>query len=576
MSRDLTATEGWWSAQVPEAGPGTDYQFVLGGGPPLADPRSPWQPQGVTGPSRVVDHAAFSWTDAGFRAPPLGSALVYELHVGTFTPEGTFAGLIGKLDYLKDLGVTHIELMPVADFPGAFGWGYDGVALYAPRHAYGGPDGLKGLVDAAHARGLAVILDVVYNHLGPSGNALPQFGPYFSERHKTPWGAALNFDGPYSDEVRRFFIDNARMWLRDYHIDGLRLDAVHAIVDTSATPFLEELAAAVAALEAHVGRPLVLIAESDLNDPRLVRPREAGGHGLDAQWSDDFHHALHALLTDERTGYYADFGAVADLAAAYRSAFVYRGQYSPFRRRRHGRPPLDLPAQRFLGYAQTHDQVGNRARGERLIHLAGADAARLAAALVLTAPFVPMLFQGEEFGSSAPFQFFADFSFDPSLARAVSEGRRHEFTAFGWKPEDVPDPGSPETFARSKLDWNECQREPHRALLRWHGRLIDLRRRLPALRDGRLDAVATNHSETGRWLVVERGPELTIAVNFAAEPQTITVRAERPRCVLLCTHDGSIEIGPESVSLPGRALVVLGPAPSEPALLSPVPDAVVD
>jgi maltooligosyltrehalose trehalohydrolase len=516
----------------------------------------------VLGPSRLVDHGAFSWTDDGFQARPLSSGLIYELHVGTFTPEGTFGAVIGKLGHLKELGVSHLSLLPVADFPGRFGWGYDGVSLYAPRHAYGGPLGLKKLVDAAHRQGLGVILDVVYNHLGPSGNCLPRFGPYFSGRHKTPWGEAVNFDGPHSDEVRRFCCDNALMWLRDYHADGLRIDAVHAIVDTSAITFLEQLAGEVDALEAHLGRHLVLIAESDLNDPRLVQPRELGGVGLDAQWSDDFHHALHAVLTGERSGYYADFGTIADLAAALRNAFVYAGRPSVFRQRRHGRAPLGLSGHRFLGYIQTHDQVGNRPRGERLVQLTTLERVRLAAGLVLTAPFVPMLFQGEEFGASAPFQYFADFRDEPALARAVSEGRRGEFTAQGWRPEEIPDPGAPETFARSTLDWSELDREPHRSLLHWHRRLIGLRRQLPPLTDGRLDLVATEFSEAQRWLVVARGP-VTLAASFADERQSIPFGADRPRCLLLSSPDGDgdggIEVEHERLSLPGNALAILGP-----------------
>jgi maltooligosyltrehalose trehalohydrolase len=348
------------------------------------------------------------------------------------------------------------------------------------------------------------------------------------------------------------------MWLRDYHADGLRLDAVHAIVDTSAIPFLEQLAAEVDALEAHLGRHLVLIAESDLNDPRLVQPRELGGLGLDAQWSDDFHHALHAVLTGERSGYYADFGAIADLATALRNAFVYAGKPSAFRQRPHGRAPLGLSGHRFLGYIQTHDQVGNRPRGERLVHLTTLDRVRLAAGLVLTAPFVPMLFQGEEFGASAPFQYFADFPDDPALARAVSEGRRGEFTAQGWRPEEIPDPGAPETFARSTLDWSELDREPNRGLLHWYRRLIGLRRQLPPLSDGRLEQVATEFSEAQRWLVVERGP-VTLAASFADERRTIPLGADRPRCLLLGSPDGGIEVEPERLILPGNALAILGP-----------------
>ncbi|MGZ3678250.1 MAG: malto-oligosyltrehalose trehalohydrolase, partial [Ktedonobacterales bacterium] len=430
---------GWWRVEVATATPGTDYQFVLDGGEALPDPRSQWQPHGVFGPSRVVDHSLFHWNDAGWQAPPLESALIYELHVGTFTPAGTFDAAIARLDHLKDLGVTHVELMPVNEFPGMRGWGYDGVDLSAPHSAYGGPDGLKRLVDACHARGLAVLLDVVYNHLGPSGNYLSRFGPYFTDRYHTPWGPAMNLDGAQSDEVRRFLCDNALIWLRDYHLDGLRLDAVHAFYDTSAIHLLEQLAEEVAELQSHLGRHLVLIAESDLNDPRVVRSREVGGYGLDAQWSDDFHHALHAVLTGEQSGYYADYGTLADLAHALEHAYVYDGRYSASRKRHHGRPTTSLPGHRFLGYMQTHDQVGNRARGERSSALLSPRRLKVAAALVLTAPFVPMLFQGEEWGATTPFQYFTDHQ-DANLARAVSEGRRNEFAAFGWNPDDVPDP----------------------------------------------------------------------------------------------------------------------------------------
>ena len=451
--------DGWWTAEAVSAAPGTDYAFRLDGGPPLPDPRSVWQPQGVHGPSRVLDHGAFPWTDGRWQQGPLPSAVLYELHVGTFTPEGTFEAAIARLDHLVDLGITHVELMPVAEFPGSRGWGYDGVDLYAPHHAYGGPEGLKRLVNACHAKGFAVLLDVVYNHLGPAGNYLERFGPYFTARHQTPWGPAVNLDGPGSDEVRRFFCDNALMWLRDYHLDGLRLDAVHALVDTSAVSFLEQLAAEVHALEAHLGRHLVLIAESDLNDPRVVRPPELGGYGLGAQWSDDFHHALHTVLTGERDGYYADFGSLADLAKALTGTFVYDGRYSHFRGRRHGRPTAGLTGDHFLGYLQNHDQIGNRAQGERSSHLPNSGRLKIAAALVLTSPFIPLLFQGEEWGASTPFQYFTDHD-DPELGRAVREGRRVEFAGFGWAPEAIPDPQDPATFARSKLDWQERARSP--------------------------------------------------------------------------------------------------------------------
>jgi maltooligosyltrehalose trehalohydrolase len=544
---------GWWAVEVAGIGPGDDYAFAVDGGGPLPDPRSPWQPHGVHGPSRVVDHAAFRWSDAGWQAPPLAAGLVYELHVGTFTPAGTFDGVIERLDHLVRLGVTHVELMPVNQFPGRHGWGYDGVGLFAPHVPYGGPDGLKRLVDACHGRGLAVLLDVVYNHLGPAGNYLDRFGPYFTERYTTPWGRAVNLDGPGSDEVRRFFCDSALAWLRDYHADGLRLDAVHAFVDTSAVHFLEELAAEVADLGARLGRHLVLVAESDLNDPRVVRRPEVGGYGLDAQWSDDVHHALHAALTGERGGYYADFGRLADVAAALRSGYVYDGRYSPFRRRRHGRPPTGVPGTRFLGYLQTHDQIGNRAGGERSSHLLSPGLLKVGAALVLLGPFVPMLFQGEEWGASTPFQYFTDHD-DPELARAVSEGRRQEFRDFGWDPGAVPDPQAPGTFARSKLDWSEPGREPHRALLEWHAALVRLRRET-GLADGRLDRVRVRYDEADRWLVLERDA-VTVACNLAGRAQRVPL-GDGPEGQPVLASDRDVKVGNGAVELTPESVIVL-------------------
>jgi maltooligosyltrehalose trehalohydrolase len=551
--------DGWWTAEVVSAGPGTDYAFILDDSHPLPDPRSSWQPQGVHGPSRVLDHGAFAWTDERWQPGPLASAMLYELHVGTFTPAGTFEAAIERLDHLVALGVTHVELMPVAEFPGRRGWGYDGVDLYAPHHAYGGPEGLKRLVNACHAKGLAVLLDVVYNHLGPAGNYLECFGPYFTARHQTPWGPAVNLDGPGSEEVRRFFCDNALMWLRDYHLDGLRLDAVHALMDTSAVPFLEQLAAEVHALEAHLGRHLVLIAESDLNDPRLLRPPELGGYGLTAQWSDDFHHALHAVLTGERAGYYADFGSLADLAKALTGAFVYDGRYSRFRDRRHGRPTTGLTGHHFLGYLQNHDQIGNRAQGERSSHLLSPGRLKIAAALVLTAPFVPLLFQGEEWGASMPFQYFTDHE-DAELARAVSEGRRSEFAAFGWAPAEVPDPQEPPTYLRSRLDWRELACEPHASILDWHQRLARLRRQSPTLADGRMDQVRVRFDEAARWLTVVRGP-IIVACNLATGAQRVPIGREQSNQVLL-TSDPMIELNASGAALPPDSVLVLGPAES--------------
>ncbi len=537
---------GWFRSAVEVAG-GQSYGFSLDGGTTRPDPRSRWQPDGVDGLSRAVDDGAFEWTDGAWAGRRLdGSAVIYELHVGTFSPEGTFAGAIGRLDHLVELGVDVVELLPVNQFPGRWGWGYDGVDLFAPHAAYGGPDGLKAFVDAAHARNLAVVIDVVYNHLGPAGNYLREFGPYFTDRYHTPWGEAVNFDGAGSDEVRAFVVDNALMWLRDYHADGLRLDAVHAILDTSATHILEELGVHVEALVVEVGRPLTLVAESDLNDPKVVRRRDLGGYELDAQWSDDFHHALHAVVTGERTGYYADFGTLAQLATALRWAFVYSGGYSPFRQRRHGRPIAGLPATKFLAYLQNHDQVGNRATGERSSMLVGPKLLKVAAALVLLGPSVPMLFAGEEWAASTPFLYFTDHE-DEKLGRLVSEGRRREFASFGWAPEDVPDPQSPKTFEHSKLDWDEVGQGVHKELLDWHRRLIALRRSEPALSSGTFADVRVRFDDDDRWLVLNRG-DLSIAANFSSEPRRVPGLAGE----VVLTSDDSVAVDvlpPESVAV---------------------------
>jgi maltooligosyltrehalose trehalohydrolase len=540
---------GWYSLDVEGAGPGDDYAYSLDGGDPRPDPRSLWQPEGVHGPSRLVDHAAFPWTDDGWRGGvALADAVVYELHVDTFSAAATYEGAIGHLDHLVDLGVTAVELLPVAEYPGRWGWGYDGVDLYAPNSVDGGPEGLKRLVDACHAKGLSVILDVVYNHLGPSGNYLGDYGPYFTDRYGTPWGEAVNLDGPDSDAVREFVLENALMWLRDYHVDGLRLDAVHAIVDTSAMHILEEMAGRVDDLEAELGRPRFLIAESDLNDPRVVADRAVGGFGMDAQWSDDFHHALHAVLTGERAGYYADFGSVGQLAKSLRQAFVYDGCYSPHRRRRHGRTPVGIPPARFLGYLQNHDQIGNRAHGERSSMLMSEGLLRVAAALILLGPSVPMLFQGEEWGASTPFLYFTDHD-DPELGKAVTEGRRREFASFGWDPADVPDPQDPATFERSKLDWDEVARAPHAGILDWHRALIALRRSTAGPAAAEADVA---YDEDGRWLVLRRGP-LTVACNLGAEKATVPVA---PGEVILSSAPGS-SVGPGGAALAPESVVVL-------------------
>ena len=548
--------EGWWSADVPELKHGVDYAFRIDDGDPLPDPRSPWQPAGVHGPSRAYDHASFKWGDRDWRGMHLPSAVLYELHIGTFSPEGTFDGAIKRLDHLVELGVTAVEVLPVAEFSGDRNWGYDGVDLYAPHHAYGGPAGFKRFVDACHARGLGVVLDVVYNHLGPEGNHLGRFGPYFTDFYSTPWGSAVNYDQAGSPEVRRFVIDNALLWLRDYHVDGLRLDAVHAIIDTSAIHLLEQLAVEVEELAAEVGRPLHLIAESDLNDPRMIRGREAGGYGLDAQWSDDLHHALHALLTGETNGYYEDFGSLDDVADALEEAWIYAGRYSAHRDRVHGRPHGGLPGWKFLAYLQNHDQVGNRAIGDRISHTIPLPRAKVGAALYLLSAFVPMVFQGEEWAASSPFQYFTGHE-DRELGRLVAQGRRSEFASFGWKADDVPDPQDPATFERSKLQWKELRRRPHSEMLEWYRALIHLRRATPDLADGRLDLVKVRADDEACTLVVERGA-VTLVANLGPDEQKVELPSERGVTALLVSDD-AIEVGPRGVTLPPDSVAVLGP-----------------
>ncbi|MFB9835509.1 malto-oligosyltrehalose trehalohydrolase [Actinoallomurus acaciae] len=532
----------WWTAEAE----GADYGFVIDGKGPFPDPRSRWQPDGVHGLSRAYDDDAFAWTDGAWRGRPLAGGVLYEMHVGTFTPDGTFDAAIERLDHLVALGVDAVELMPVAAFPGRHGWGYDGVHLWAVHDPYGGPDGLKRFVDACHGRGLAVVLDVVYNHLGPSGNYLGEYGPYFTDAHRTPWGPAVNLDRPGSDEVRAFIVENALMWLRDHHLDGLRLDAVHALSDERALHILEELAVAVDGLRAATGRELFVVAESDLGDPRLVTSREAGGYGLDAQWNDDFHHALHAALTGERQGYYCDFGSMEALAKTLRGAFFHDGTWSTFRGRSHGRPVdrLRTPGHRFAAFLQNHDQVGNRATGDRISATLSPDLLKVGAGLMLTSPFTPMLFMGEEWGAATPWRFFTDHQ-EPDLARAVSEGRRREFATHGWASEDVPDPQDPETYLRSVLDWTEPSRPGHRELLDWYRDLIALRRSCPELTDARLTEVEVEHDES--WIVVYRG-SVRVAANLGADPVRL------PDGELLLASAPGTRPGGE---LPGESLAIL-------------------
>jgi maltooligosyltrehalose trehalohydrolase len=454
------------------------YMYCLDGRLKRPDPASRFQPDGVHGPSQVVA-SNLEWKDGSWRGLPLEKCIFYELHVGAFTAEGTFEAIVPRLDALRELGVTAIELMPVAQFPGTHNWGYDGVYPFAVQNSYGGPLGLKKLVDGAHQHGMCVALDVVYNHLGPEGNYLADFGPYFTDRYRTPWGEALNLDGAQSDEVRRFFIENALYWITEFHIDTLRLDAIHAIVDSSARPFLEELGSVVREQAEHLNREVHVIAESDRNDARVIRTREKGGYGLDAQWNDDFHHALHSLLTGETSGYYRDFGALDHMARAFTDGFVYSGQFSGYRQRRQGSPSRDLPAHRFVVFDQNHDQVGNRMLGERLSALVCFERLKLAAGVVLLSPFIPLLFMGEEFGETAPFHYFVSHS-DLALIEAVRRGRREEFAAFKWSGE-IADPQDDTTFRLSKLNWSLSSQGQHRVLRELYMELIRLRRELPAL-----------------------------------------------------------------------------------------------
>jgi maltooligosyltrehalose trehalohydrolase len=492
---------GYHTAVVEDIQPGTRYRYKLCNEREFPDPVSRYQPEGVHGPSEVID-TRFEWHDERWFGIPIENYIIYELHAGTFTPEGTFEAVIPHLDTLADIGFTAIELMPVAQFPGTRNWGYDGVYPFAVQNSYGGPWGLKKLVDACHARGLAAILDVVYNHMGPEGNYLPQFAPYFTDRYKTPWGSAVNYDDAQSDEVRHFFISNAVEWVRDYHFDALRLDAVHAILDHSAQNILEELGDVVHGQGTFLNRRVYVIAESALNDTRVVRPSELGGYGLDAQWNDDFHHSLHTLLTREREGYYIDFGDFQHMAHAFSEGFVYSGRYSVTRGRRHGNSSRGVPSAKFVVFAQNHDQIGNRMMGERLGQLVSFEACKLASAIVLLSPFVPLMFMGDEYGEAAPFQYFVSHS-DPQLVEAVRHGRREEFSSFQWKGEP-PDPQDEMTFRRSTVNHSLKVNGQHRVLLEFHKELIRLRKSVPALYCLSKDKMDVISLEEDRVLAVRR------------------------------------------------------------------------
>jgi maltooligosyltrehalose trehalohydrolase len=520
---------GYFEATVFGIEPGTRYRYVLDGQKACPDPASRFQPDGVHGPSAVIDPDAFPWSDHSWSGIPLQRLIIYELHVGTFTREGTFQAIIPLLDYLQnDLGVTAIELMPVAQFPGTRNWGYDGVSPFAVQSSYGGPEGLKAFVNACHEKGIAVVLDVVYNHLGPEGNYLGDFGPYFTDRYRTPWGCAINYDGPDSDEVRAYFINNALYWVTEFHIDALRLDAIHCIFDYSARHILRELTEAVHAQADRLGRLIHVIAESDLNDVRVIAPLAEGGHGLDGQWNDDFHHALHAVLTGERTGYYEDFGRLDQLATALQEGFVYSGQRSCFRRRHHGSSSISRPISQFIVFSQNHDQVGNRAGGERLSTLVPREALKVAAAACLLAPNLPLLFMGEEYGETAPFQYFTDHG-DPALVEAVWKGRRAEFASFAWEGE-VPDPQDPATFEHSWVHPGPQTQGEHVQLLRWYHRLIHLRKSVPAL-----GSAQPGHHEHHVWVEeskqvlflhrrILRSPAALVILGFNRKPISVILR----------------------------------------------------
>ncbi len=567
---ELEAAErGWWRARLPTQD-GARYGLRLDNGPLRPDPASRRQPDGVHERSAVVDPSTWSWTDAGWRAPPLEAAVISELHVGTFTPEGTLDAATSKLAHLHDVGVTHVELLPMNTFNGPRGWGYDGVGWYAVHEPYGGPHALAAFVDACHAHGLAVLIDAVYNHLGPSGNYLSEFGPYLTERYHTPWGDALNLDGPGSDAVRAFILGSALAWLTDYHADGLRLDAVHALVDASSVHLLAELADATADLSGGLGRPLQLIAESDRQDPQTVRPREVGGLGLDAQWADELHHSIHVAVTGEQEGYYADYAGPPDVAAAYARGFVYDGRYSASRERHVGAPlPADVPSSRLIGCVQNHDQIGNRAAGDRLTTLIDADLVRVATVLLLAAPHTPLLFMGEEYGETNPFCYFTSHP-EPQLAEAVRTGRAEEFAGFAAFAGEVPDPQDPETFARSKLDWSRADTEAGRQRLALHRDLLRLRRAVPALATSDRRNTRIVHADASSLLVARHHsepPVVLLAVNLiGAERHHALPEGWSVRDTLLGSEDeayggagrrAEIVDGPPRLAVPPRTATLL-------------------
>jgi len=559
---------GYWKCSVADVSPGALYFYRLDGERERPDPASHSQPDGVHGPSRMIDHGAHMWEDDNWKGIPLSEMIIYELHTGTFTPEGTFDAITGRLDDLKETGINAIELMPVAQFPGERNWGYDGVYPYAVQNSYGGPEGLKRLVSACHSKGIAVVLDVVYNHLGPEGNYLWDFGPYFTEKYKTPWGWAINYDDAYSNEVRNYFIENALYWFGLYHVDALRIDAIHGITDMSAVPFLEQLARRVEAFSTEKRRKYYLIAESDLNDARFIRPRELGGFGIDAQWNDDFHHCVHTLLTGQSDGYYADFGGIAQLGKALREGFVYSGVYSKYRKRDHGNSSKDRPAEQFVVFSQNHDQVGNRIFGERLSGLVSFESLKLAAGVTLLSPYVPLLFMGEEYAEDAPFLYFVSHS-DAALIEAVREGRKKEFSAFS-RMGETPDAQDEGTFGRSKIRWEKRTTGRHAVMLDFYRNLAALRRTIPAL--SRLDKDNLEVYELPENVLYMRrrqdSSDVLVLFNFGSDAAGFAVATEGRWKKILDSADpkwaGPGALLPEEIvsrqefSMTGRSVAVFG------------------
>lgn len=558
--------KGYWEKVIYEIPPGSFYKFRLDGKEEFPDPASLSQPVGVHSWSQVINLNALSWNDNSWKGIPLADMIIYELHIGTFTDEGTFEAVIDKLDHLLELGINTIEILPISQFPGSRNWGYDGVYPYAAQSSYGGPQDLNKMIDACHRKGIAVIIDVVYNHMGPEGNYLAEFGPYFTEKYKTPWGAAINFDDKYSDEVRIFFIQNALMWLRDFHFDGLRLDAIHEIIDRSAKHLLKELSQEIDELQQETGREYIMIAESDLNDTMIIKPYDIGGLGLEAQWVDDFHHSLHTLLTGEKKGYYTDYGTIEQLAKSFKQAFVYDGVYSNFRKRTLGNSPVGLNFSHFVVCIQNHDQTGNRMLGERISKLVSFEGQKLAAGLMLCSPFVPMLFMGEEFSEERPFQYFVSHG-DPELVKAVQEGRKREFEYFFSKSGDFPDPQGEETFNASKLNWNFRKDVSKTAIFEFYKKLIELKK------DGSFNAFRNNdilfetNEELKTMVAFTEGEENLVAFfNFSDEGQEFNCpSSENAWQLVIASADqkwnGPIDFpsnlnGGEKISLPKKSLLL--------------------